>query len=157
MEQKSGEPDDVFPEGFDLESFGQEIEDSIRDGVGRKICIRAKHCVRKISCEHAQVREATAELQDLFQGKSSDFGDCSNWKARTELNTQLDLPRRRGGGSRHNQHANREAAVRELIRKIDAGEPLPNSPYTPEELRNMLNSKREKALKKYLQAGQRDS
>lgn len=152
--QNPAEDGGIEPEEFDPEEIADAIAEAQEDIVGQKYCIRAQHCIRKISCEHAQQRNQTTELLDLFEGKAADFNDCSNWRARRELGGTLDIPRRSGSQrrrSRHNQHANREAAVRELIRKIDAGEPIPQSPYTPEELRNMLNHKREAAIKKILQ------
>lgn len=138
-------------EEIDPEEFGkilQEVMSKELSAGNQKYCIRAKRCARNMTCEHAQTRDVTTETLDLFQGKSPDLGDCSNWIARKELNTGLDLPRRvSGGASRHNQHADRARAQDELLRKIDRGEKLPFSSHTPEELKNMLEDSRRRRKK----------
>jgi hypothetical protein len=137
------EPLDDFD--FDPQSMADAIGD-VKSGEARKYCIRSKQCPRSMTCDYAREPTETTELADLFQGKSANLGDCSNWYIRPELYSSLDVPRRRNGsGSRHNSHApDRAAAHAELIRKIDAGEPIPYSPYTPEEMKNMLNAARRK-------------
>ncbi len=132
------------------EEFNEEIEkgiqDAIREASAKKVrCIRRTRCARNMTCEYAQIRNETAELQDLFVGKAPNLGDCENWKARRELNTGLDMPRRpAGAGSRHNSHVDRNAERKKLIEKIERGEGLPFSSHTPEELRNMLEASRRK-------------
>ena len=133
----------------DPEDVGKAIQEAVEEATAttglRKLCVRRHRCARKMTCEHAQVRNQSSDVVDLFRGKSPDLGDCENWKARRELNTELDIIRRpNGSGSRHNAHADREAARKELIRKIDAGEPIPFSNHTPEELKNMLDNARRK-------------
>lgn len=138
------------PDEFDNpEDFASAVQEALGDPSGtRKLCMRAIQCVRKLTCEHAQTRQGTVELQDLFNGRAPDLGDCENWSPRRELNTGLDIPRRKSGGiSRHNAHANRIRAQEELLRKIEAGEPLPYSTQSPEELKKMLYESRARRKK----------
>lgn len=133
---------------FDPEELSEAISEAMSTGA-RKLCIRARRCVRAISCESAQDRGVTCDLQDLFKGKATDFNDCSSWTPRKELASTGDVPRRRAGsGSKHNAHADRQAAQRELLRRINAGEPIPNSPYTPAELKTQLEASLKRKLEK---------
>jgi hypothetical protein len=133
------------------DEFDDELQKSMQEAIAdagrRKVrCIRKTRCARNMTCEYAQIRNETANLEDLYKGSGlHDFRDCENWLARKELNTALDIIRRpNGSGSRHNLHADRDAERRKLLERIERGEGLPNSAHTPEELRNMLIASRRK-------------
>lgn len=119
------EEENTFEGEFDPEDFAETLREATSDTGAKKLCMRAKRCSRGISCENAQTRNRTVEIQDLFQGKSPDLGDCSNWVARRELNTGLDIIQRPKGAGRHNTHANKRQAYTELLLRAKSGGPIP--------------------------------
>lgn len=134
----------------DPDQFAKQLqEEIIGESKPRQLCMRAKRCSRNLTCEHAQVRNKAANVVDLFRGQQTNgYADCANWLARDELRTEGDIFRKkRPDGTKHNLHASREAERKELLRKIDAGEPIPFSNHTPEELKNMLDASRRKKVK----------
>jgi hypothetical protein len=111
--------DDSEPDIDSNELAREFIDGGGLGGTGlNTFCIRNKQCARAITCEHAHAdkRGGSVKIEDLFQGKAADLSDCENWTPRRELNTELDVPRRRSGsGSRHNAHAPDRTRAREAM------------------------------------------
>lgn len=67
----------------------------------RKMCTDHKRCGLGLTCEHAQVRNESCELQSLWAPTGNDLSGCGNWMPRKELCSENDIFR--GKSRKHNQ------------------------------------------------------
>lgn len=68
--------------------FGEEVPHT--RGL-RKICTDHKRCGMGLTCEHAQVRNESAELLPLWVPDGADNKACANWEPRKELQSENDI------------------------------------------------------------------
>jgi hypothetical protein len=74
------------------------------EGGLRKKCIDNKRCGLGMICEHAQHRGQSVQVGSFWTAPQKS-GECENYFPRTELGSTGDVPRRKAGQSRHNEHA----------------------------------------------------
>jgi hypothetical protein len=88
----------------------------------RKLCMDHKRCGLGMLCEHAQNRGVSCDLVSAWS-EPKKHGECDNYFPRTELGSTGDVPRKRAGTPRTNQHAPDRQRARQAI--LDAqGRPM---------------------------------